>query len=60
MNPDQPQRPIVALIYDFDGTLSPMNMQEYDFLTAIGLKDKTLFWEENRSVVSERLYKLKA
>ncbi len=37
--------PIVALIYDFDGTLSPGNMQEYSFIEAIG-KDKDEFWAE--------------
>ena len=26
----------VALIYDFDGTLAPGNMQEYDFIPAVG------------------------
>ena len=33
-------RPIVAMIYDFDGTLAPGNMQEYDFLKEIGISDK--------------------
>ena len=28
--------PIVALIYDFDGTLAPGNMQEYSFIKAVG------------------------
>ncbi len=37
--------PIVALIYDFDGTLSPGNMQEYSFIAAIG-KEKEEFWAE--------------
>lgn len=37
--------PIVALIYDFDGTLSPGNMQEYSFMRAIG-KGKEEFWAE--------------
>ncbi|MBQ5803986.1 MAG: haloacid dehalogenase-like hydrolase, partial [Bacteroidales bacterium] len=37
--------PIVALIYDFDGTLSPGNMQEYSFIGAIG-KEKDEFWAE--------------
>ena len=41
------QKPIVAMIYDFDGTLAPGNMQEYDFLKEIGVTDKAEFWREN-------------
>lgn len=41
------KNPTVALIYDFDGTLSPGNMQEYNFLKAIGISDKKKFWAEN-------------
>ena len=37
---------IVALIYDFDGTLSPGNMQEFGFIQAIN-KDTKSFWEAN-------------
>lgn len=33
-------------MYDFDGTLSPANMQEYDFMNAIGLKEKNTFWDD--------------
>ena len=44
------KRPIVALIYDFDGTLSPGNMQEFGFIQAIG-KDKAAFWEKNKKLV---------
>ena len=47
------KKPIVALIYEFDGTLSPLNMQEFDFLKAIGIKDKKKFWEENNNLVKE-------
>jgi len=47
------KKPIVALIYDFDGTLSPLNMQEYDFIKAIGVKNKKAFWEENSNLVKE-------
>ena len=35
----------VALVYDFDGTLAPGNMQEFGFVQAIG-KDPRLFWEK--------------
>ncbi|MCB1548584.1 MAG: haloacid dehalogenase-like hydrolase [Hyphomicrobiaceae bacterium] len=36
---------ILALVYDFDGTLSPKPMQEYTFLPAIG-EDPKAFWTE--------------
>lgn len=37
------RKPIVALIYDFDGTLSPGNMQEFGFIQSIG-KTPQEFW----------------
>lgn len=46
------KKPTVALIYDFDGTLSPGNMQEFGFMQAIG-KDKDEFWEKNRKLSEE-------
>ena len=36
-------RPIVALIYDFDKTLSPKDMQEYTFLPGINV-EPSAFW----------------
>ena len=35
--------PIVALIYDFDKTLSPKDMQEYSFLPGINVEPDR-FW----------------
>ena len=46
------KKPIVALIYDFDGTLSPGNMQEFGFVQAIG-KDPTQFWEKVVKMATE-------
>lgn len=43
------KRPIVALIYDFDGTLSPGNMQEFGFIQAIGKSPKE-FWQESDDI----------
>ena len=34
-----------AIIYDFDGTLAPGNMQEHSFIPALGM-DKETFWHE--------------
>ena len=48
------RKPIVALIYDFDGTLSPGNMQEYDFLKAIGIRNKEEFWAENAQLAKDQ------
>lgn len=44
---------VVALIYDFDGTLSPGNMQEYDFIPAIG-KSNHEFWEKSNQTALEQ------
>ena len=35
----------LAIAYDFDGTLSPGYMQNYDFIPALGMKPKA-FWNE--------------
>ena len=43
------KKPIVALIYDFDGTLSPGNMQEFGFIQATG-KTKEEFWAKNQKL----------
>lgn len=42
----------VAICYDFDGTLSPKNMQEYDFFNALGSGAKG-FWEEAQTIAKE-------
>lgn len=39
----------VALVYDFDGTLSPGNMQEFGFVQAIG-KDPEAFWAKTNEL----------
>ena len=45
------KKPIVALIYDFDGTLSPGNMQEFGFIQAIGKKPQE-FWQESDEIAA--------
>ena len=46
------KKPIVALIYDFDGTLSPGNMQEFGFIQAVG-KTKEEFWKMSDGIAVE-------
>ncbi len=43
------RKPIVALIYDYDGTLSPGNMQEFGFIQAVG-KTAEEFWRMSDSI----------
>ncbi|UKI18581.1 MAG: haloacid dehalogenase-like hydrolase [Bacteroidales bacterium] len=47
------EKPTVALIYDFDGTLAPGNMQEYDFIPAVGKSNKE-FWSEANSLAEKQ------
>lgn len=41
------QKPIVAIMYDFDKTLSPKDMQEYGFISGLGMNSEE-FWEKSR------------
>ena len=43
------RKPIVALIYDFDGTLSPGNMQEFGFIQAVG-STPAEFWSKSNQI----------
>jgi len=45
------KKPTVALVYDFDGTLSPGNMQEFGFIQAIG-KTPSEFWSASNVIPS--------
>ena len=45
--------PIVALIYDFDGTLAAGNMQEYSFIESVGEK-KEDFWGQTAVMAQEQ------
>jgi len=42
----------IALVYDFDGTLSPKPMQEYAFLPKLGI-DGREFWAESNRLARE-------
>jgi phosphoserine phosphatase len=42
----------IALVYDFDGTLSPRPMQEYAFLPQIGA-DAAVFWAESNALARQ-------
>ncbi len=48
----------IAMVYDFDGTLSPQPMQEYTVLPEIGVKPDE-FWEkvnrESKETISESM-----
>lgn len=41
------KRPIVAICYDFDGTLAPGNMQEYGFFPGLSEENQKSFWNQS-------------
>lgn len=43
----------VAIIYDFDGTLSPGNMQEYDFIPQLAVKPSD-FWNQAKTIAKDQ------
>lgn len=47
------KKPIVALIYDFDGTLSPGNMQEFGFIQAVEQSAPT-FWRRSDEIAIDQ------
>ena len=42
----------MAIAYDFDGTLAPGNMQEYDFIPALNMVSKS-FWSSVNALAQE-------
>ena len=46
-------KPIVALVYDFDGTLSPLNMQEFGFIQSLGISVNDFWTKANRMAIDE-------
>lgn len=44
--------PVIAISYDFDGTLAAGNMQEHSFIPEIG-RDKDDFWNEVNKIAKE-------
>ena len=44
--------PVMAICYDFDGTLAPGNMQEHDFFPDLKIAPKD-FWKESNDLAKE-------
>jgi len=45
--------PVVALVYDFDGTLAPGNMQEFSFIGSVGERVAD-FWGQTQVMAEEQ------
>ena len=47
------KKPVIAICYDFDGTLSPGNMQEYGFFSGLGSSAAKKFWCDSERKAKE-------
>jgi hypothetical protein len=47
------KKPVIAICYDFDGTLSPGNMQEYDYIPRLKIKPK-VFWGDVKKLAKKQ------
>lgn len=47
------RKPIIAICYDFDGTLVPGNMQEYGFIPQLNDPEMQKFWDDSRKFAEE-------
>ena len=47
-------KPVVAICYDFDKTLSPDNMQAQGYLQAINYENQNEFWKETNDIACEQ------
>jgi hypothetical protein len=47
-------KPVAAIVYDFDGTLSPGSMQEHSLLSELGFSDGGAFWRQVKDECRER------
>ena len=47
-------RPVLAICYDFDKTLSPDNMQAQGYLQAIDYENQDEFWAESNAFAAGR------
>lgn len=47
------RKPTIAICYDFDGTLSPGNMQEYGFFDGLDPKERKTFWAESEQMAKD-------
>lgn len=47
------KKPVVAICYDFDGTLAPGNMQEYGFFPGLADDDPKKFWKQSAALAKQ-------
>lgn len=52
---DQTKWPLIAIVYDFDKTLSPKDMQEYGIIPGLGMTSKEFWGQVNELVNKEAM-----